>query len=122
MTESNDDDDVERFVYLQRLNPEKKNAYIDAHEDVPSGVTDAMKRGGVKNFELYIRDNIAVCILETDDLDEYSDTIEGNKSITDWEKYTSQFKQTGVDADAPPQEGIPFMNRVWQFTADEVNN
>ncbi|WP_324760741.1 L-rhamnose mutarotase [Haloarcula sp. GH36] len=110
--------DTERAVYVQRLDPDQREAYVEAHDEVPEGVTDAMERGGVEEFELYVRDDIAVCILECTDLDAYLDAVDGDEAVADWERYTGQFKQSGVDADADPESGIPFMERVWQFEPD----
>jgi L-rhamnose mutarotase len=110
--------ETERAVYIQRLAPEQREAYINAHDDVPEGVTDAMERGGVEEFELYIRDDIAVCILECADLDAYFEAVDGDEAVADWERYTGQFKQSGVDADADPEDGIPFMEQVWRFEPD----
>ena len=36
--------ETERAVYVQRLAPDQREAYVDAHDDVPEGVTDAMER------------------------------------------------------------------------------
>ena len=43
--------DTERAVYVQRIDPEHKEAYVEAHQDVPEGVTDAMERG-VESYDL----------------------------------------------------------------------
>ena len=111
--------DTERAVYVQRLDPDQREAYVEAHDDVPEGVTDAMARGGVETFELYVRDDIAVCILECEDLEAYLDAVNGDETVAEWERYTGQFKQSGVDADADPESGIPFMERVWGFKPAE---
>ncbi|WP_436924352.1 L-rhamnose mutarotase [Halosimplex amylolyticum] len=107
---------TERAVYVQRLDPDERAAYVDAHDDVPEGVTDAMERGGVTDFELYVREDLAVCILECEDLDAYLDAVDGDEAVAEWEAYTGQFKRSGVDPDADPDEGIPFMERVWSFS------
>lgn len=110
--------DTERAVYIQRLAPDQREAYVGAHDDIPEGVTDAMERGGVETFELYVRDDIAVCMLECADLDAYLETLDGDEAVADWERYTGEFKQSGVDADADPKDGIPFMERIWRFEPD----
>jgi len=112
-------DETERAVYVQRLDPDQTDEYINAHDDVPAAVTDAMERGGVENFELYVRDDIVVCILECPELDAYLDAVDGDEEVAEWERYTGQFKREGVDADADPEAGIPFMERVWRFESDE---
>ena len=107
--------DTERAVYVQRLDPDEREAYVEAHEDVPSGVTDAMARGGVEEFEVYVRGDVAVCILECADIDAYLDAVDGDEAVAEWERHTGRFKRSGVDADADPEEGIPFMNLSWRF-------
>ncbi|MFB6141443.1 MAG: L-rhamnose mutarotase [Halosimplex sp.] len=107
---------TERAVYVQRIDPDRRDEYVEAHDDVPEGVTDAMERGTVTDFELYVRDDLAVCILECEDLDAYLDAVDGDEAVAEWEAYTGRFKREGVDPDADPDEGIPFMDRVWSFS------
>lgn len=116
---SQDGYDTERAVYIQRIDPNHREAYVEAHNEVPDTVTNAMERGNIISFDLYLRDNIAVCILEAPDIDAYLDAIDGDKDVAEWERYTSQFKREGVDADADPKEGIPFMDRIWSFQPDD---
>jgi len=40
-----------------------------------------MERGGVTEFELYVRDDLAVCILEAEDVDAYLETIDGDEAV-----------------------------------------
>lgn len=107
--------ETERAVYVQRIDPDRKQEYLDAHDDVPEGVTDAMKRGTVTEFELYVRDDIAVCILEAEDLDAYLDAITDDPAVEEWERRVAEFKREGVDVDAPDDEQIPFMDLVWSL-------
>ena len=118
MADTADATNTERAVYVQRIYPDRREAYLEAHDDVPEDVTDAMARGGIEEFELYVRDDIAVCILECADVDAYLDAVDGDDAVAEWERYTGQFKQSGVDADADPKAGIPFMKRVWRFDPD----
>lgn len=111
--------DAERAVYVQRIDPDRKQEYIDAHDDVPTGVTDAMERGTVTKFELYVRDDLAVCVLEAEDLDAYLDAVTDDSDVEMWERHVAQFKREGVDVDAPENEQIPFMDRLWSFRPEE---
>ena len=110
--------DTERAVYLQRIADDRVDEYVEAHETVPEGVKRAMERGGVRTFELFVRDGIAVCVLEADDLEEYVEAINGDPDVDEWERYVAQFKERGVDVDAPEGEQIPFMDRIWSFSPD----
>jgi L-rhamnose mutarotase len=110
---------TERAVYLQRIDPDHREAYIEAHDDVPEGVTDAMARAGVTEFDLFVRDDIAVCVFEAEDLDAYVDEMTGDPAVEEWERYVAEFKREGVDVDADPDEQIPFMDRIWEFRPGE---
>lgn len=109
--------ELERVVYVQRIDPEHREEYVEAHDDVPEGVSEAMVRGSVERFEVYVRDDVAVCILEARDVDEYLNEIDGDEDVEEWERYVAQFKREGVDVD-DEEEPIPFMDRIW--TLDEA--
>lgn len=110
--------ETERAVYVQRIDPEHREAYVDAHDDVPEGVTEAMERGTVTSFDLYVRDDVAVCVLEATDLDAYREAVTGDPAVEEWERHVAQFKRDGVDVDAPADEQIPFVDRIWSFSPD----
>lgn len=61
--------DTERAVNVQRIEPVRKQEDIEAHDDVPDGVTKAMEHGPVTEIELYVRGDVAVCILEAEQRD-----------------------------------------------------
>ncbi|MFB6074404.1 MAG: L-rhamnose mutarotase [Haloarculaceae archaeon] len=112
--------DTERVVYVQHLDPDEIEAYVEAHETVPEGVRDAMDRGGVVDFEVYVRDTVAVCIMAVEDLDAYLETVADDPDVEEWERHVAQFKQSGVDVDAPPDEQLPLMDRIWSFSPGEA--
>lgn len=112
-------EDGERAVYVQRIDPDRTEEYVEAHEDVPDGVTEAMERGGVSEFELYLRDDVAVCVLECEDLDAYLDAVTGDPAVEAWERRVAEFKDEGVDVDAPADEQVPFMERIWSFRPED---
>jgi L-rhamnose mutarotase len=107
--------DLERAVYLQRIDPNEKEAYVDTHDDVPPGVTDAMERAGVERFDLYVRDDIVICILEAEDIKAYDKMMADDAAVQEWERHVAQFKTDGVDVDAESDEQIPYMDRLWSF-------
>ena len=111
-------DGTEMVSYLQRIDPERKEEYIDAHDDVPAGVTDAMERGGVEEFRLFVRGDIAVCVLTAEDPDSYFEEVDGDPDVEAWERRVSRFKKEGVDVDANG-ETIPLMDEIWSFESDK---
>lgn len=107
--------ELERAVYVQRIDPEHKAEYVAAHDDVPEAVTDAMQRAGVERFDLYVRDDIAICILEAPDIEAYNEEMAENQAVREWERHVAQFKIDGVDVDDESDETIPYMDRIWSF-------
>lgn len=110
--------ELERAVYVQRLDPEKREEYVEAHENVPEAVTDAMERGDVERFDLYLFEDVAICIVDAPDVDAYFEETEGDPELEEWERYTGRFKRSGVDVDAEEGDQIPFAERIWSFEGD----
>ncbi|WP_247004385.1 L-rhamnose mutarotase [Halosolutus gelatinilyticus] len=108
-------EELERAVYVQRIDSDRTGEYVAAHEDVPDGVTDAMERAGVEEFQLFVRDDIAVCVLECPDVDAYDEVMATDPAVEEWERHVAQFKRDGVDADAAAGEQIPYMEEIWSF-------
>ena len=111
---------TERAVVLQRIDPEQREAYLDAHEDVPNAVTDAMERNNVREFRLFIRDDIAVFVLEAPDVDAYYQDAMSDPDVQEWERYVAKFKQDGIDVDATDDDQVPFMNDVWSLAEGRI--
>lgn len=109
---------LERAVYIQEIDPEHVEAYVRAHDDVPSAVTDAMDRAGVERFDLYVRGTVAVCIVEAHDVEKYFDAMDGDEGVKDWERRVGAYKLEGVDVDADEGASIPMMDRIWHYTPE----
>jgi L-rhamnose mutarotase len=109
---------TERAVYVQRIDPDRREEYVDAHEDVPEEVIAAMERGTVTEFDLYVRGDVVVCLLEARDLDRYLNAVTGDPAVEEWEQHVAQFKREGVDVNAPADKQIPFMDRIWSFRSE----
>lgn len=107
--------DLERVVFLNRLDPNKVQQYVDLHREVPEHVTETMERAGVEEFQVYVRDDIAVCVLAVHDVDEYLDVYVGDPEIEEWERRVNDYKREGIDVDAEGEQ-VPFMEQIWSFT------
>ncbi|QRV17891.1 L-rhamnose mutarotase (plasmid) [Haloterrigena salifodinae] len=107
--------ELERAVYVQRIDPDRTAEYIEAHDDVPDGVTEAMERASVETFQLFVRDDIVVCFLECPDVDAYDEVMANDPDVEAWERRVARFKRNGVDADAAAGEQIPYMEEIWSF-------
>ena len=108
--------ELERVAYLQRIDPDRREEYVAAHDDVPEAVTDAMERSGVTDFRLFVRGDVAVCVVEAPDVDAYFEEVTENPDVQEWERYVAQFKREGVDVNADADENaVPLMESVWSF-------
>jgi L-rhamnose mutarotase len=112
-------EDSETIVYLQRIDPEHREDYVDVHDEVPAAVEEAMRRGGAQRFDLFVRDDVAVCIAEVEDLDEYLETVGTDPAVQEWERRVAPYKHEGVDVDADPDEQLPMMERIWSLDDPE---
>ena len=110
--------ETERVVYVQHIDPDHVDDYLEAHENVPEAVTDAMERGGVERFDLFVEGTVAVCVMDVEDLDAYEATIDGNEGVEAWERRVGEFKRSGVDPDAPSGEQLPYATRIWSFESE----
>lgn len=110
--------DTEQIVILQRIDPEQTDEYVEAHDDVPQSVVDAMVDGGVHNYSLYLRDEIAVGVVEVEDIDAFQERYESDPENEEWEAYVQQFKREGID---PEDMEMPVMEDIWSLS-DELDD
>ena len=109
-----DTDDIDRVAMIQRLDPDRVDDYLAAHEDVPEAVSEAMERGGVRQFQLFVRDDISVGYIEVEDLEAYVEEYASDPECREWEERVAEFKTAGVDVE---DGSMPLMDRVWSFEA-----
>lgn len=105
--------DTEQVAILQRIDPEKAEEYIEAHDDIPQSVVDAMVDGGVHEYRLYLHEEIAVGIVEVEDMDAFQERYESDPENEEWEAYVQQFKHEGID---PDDMEMPEMDEIWSLS------
>ncbi|WP_248517962.1 L-rhamnose mutarotase [Salinarchaeum laminariae] len=105
-------DDLERIVTVQRLKSDAVDDYVAAHDDVPDSVVEAMEDGGVAEYELYVDGDIAIGIMEVEDLEAFEDVYGSDPDNQKWEERVGEFKQSGVD---PDEMEMPVMERIWSL-------
>ena len=108
-------DELETVAMFQRLDPDRVDEYLEAHEDVPGAVPAAMERGGVHSFRLFVEDDVSVGIIEVEDFDAFNEEYLADEECQDWEEYVADFKRSGVDVD---EGDMPLMDEVWTFERD----
>jgi len=111
-------DDTERVAFLQLLEPDMTEGYKELHENVPAFVEEAMARAGVEDFRVFQREDVAVCVMDVTDADEYVEVMSEDEQMDGWERRANQYKRQGIDVDASPDEQIPWMEEIWHFSRD----
>lgn len=104
--------DLERVVLLQRLKPDAVDDYVEAHDDVPDSVVEAMREGGVEEYDLYVYDDVAVSVMDVRDLAEFEAVYGSDPDNEAWEERVGEFKRSGVD---PDEMEMPVMERIWSL-------
>jgi len=107
-----EEDDSERVVLLQRLQPDAFDDYVAAHDDVPDSVVAAMEEADIEEYELYVKGDVAVSVMTVPDLEEFEEIYEQYPENHEWEKRVSQFKRSGID---PDDMKMPEMERIWSL-------
>jgi len=115
MSESTDE--LERVVFLNKLDPDAVDEYVDLHRDVPEHVTAAMERAGVADFRVYVRDDTAICVMEVRDVEEYLEVYVGDPEVEEWERRVNEYKREGIDVDGDGEQ-VPFMDEIWSFSPE----
>ena len=105
--------DLERVVVVQRLKADAVDEYVEAHDDVPDSVVEAMTEGGVEEYELYVHDDVAVGIMDVRDLDEFEAVYGRDPDNQAWEDRVGEFKRSGVD---PDEMEMPVAERIWALS------
>jgi len=113
---TNDADDRDRVLLVQELDPEHVDAYVEAHEAVPSAVIEAMERGGVERFDLFLHDNLSIGYIVAEDFEAFQETYAEDPECLEWEDRVAAFKQSGVDPDSGE---MPLGDRIWSFEREE---
>lgn len=108
-------EELETVALFQRLDPEHVEAYRAAHEAVPSAVTQAMERGGVHSFRLFVEEDISVGVIEVEDFEAFNETYLADEECQMWEEHVAAFKKSGVDVDTGD---MPIMEEIWTFERD----
>ena len=113
-----DENSTVRAAFLQRIDPDKVEGYRELHEDVPEFVTDAMERAGVHDFRLFLRDEIAICVLDVEDPETYVEVMSADENMDEWERRANEYKDEGIDVDSAEEQQMPWMDEIWRFTPD----
>jgi L-rhamnose mutarotase len=109
-----------RYCKVLRLknDPELIKKYIEVHKHVNIWpvISEGIRKVGIIDMEIYIRDNMAFMIMDTVpefDHDKAMKILGSLPKQKEWEEYVSQFQDAGAKADTPEKWEI--VERVFEL-------
>ena len=94
------DTSTERVCFLLRLEPDRVQDYLAAHEVVWPDMLDALRQAGWRNYSLFIRheDGLVVGYLETDDFASATAEMAQNAVNERWQASMAEYFQAADGA------------------------
>ena len=95
-----------RYAFRMQLRPDTADEYVRLHEQVDPAVLDALRRGGVHNYSIFLDGQDLFSYLEIDDLEGFAAAMRENDPDRPWARaVTSLFavKEDDPDVGMPPR-------------------
>jgi L-rhamnose mutarotase len=107
-----DSDDLERYVLVQKLKPDRVDDYLEAHEEVPDPVVEKMAETGIQEFRLFVEGEYSIGYIVAEDFERFQEEYSDDPDCMSWEERVGEFKQRGVDTESGE---FPVLEEVWTF-------
>jgi len=108
-------EELDRLVLVQELDPERVDDYLEAHEDVPSRVVEVMEETGVREFRLFVGEELSIGYIVAEDIERFQEVYNEEPECLAWEERVANFKRSGVD----PETGeFPMLEEAWTFSTE----
>ena len=86
---------MKRVCFLLRLRKDRMDDYLDGHEVWPE-LLDEMRRAGIRNYSLFLRDDgLVVGYLEAENPEESLQKVSQTDVSRRWEEGMAQFFESG---------------------------
>jgi len=105
-----------RFAIVCRMRPEKRDEYLALHADVWPGVEGTLTQCGVRNFTIFVRDDVLFGYFEYvgDDYAADQEKMAADPVTQHWWSLTDPC-QIGFDDDAPAGTRWQGLEEVWHL-------
>ena len=101
---------MSREAFALEIRPDKVAEYVKAHRNVWPEVLDAVKRAGIRNFTMFLHNNIAFGYFECDDPAEANAVLASDPDCIRWEDWMAEFL-----SDRVPADGAPALTEIFRF-------
>ncbi|HJN39749.1 MAG TPA: L-rhamnose mutarotase [Chloroflexota bacterium] len=75
---------MQRAAFVLRLYPDKIEAYRETHRAVWQEMIDANREAGIRNHTCFLHENLVICYLECDDLEQTQATLAKSDVVRRW--------------------------------------
>ena len=75
---------MEHILFVQEVNPDKKDEYIDAHRDAPKDLLEAIKESGIEREMIWLHGNNIYIYMMTENFDRAMSTLAEKQAFKDW--------------------------------------
>ena len=93
---------MRREAFALEIRPDKVDEYVEAHRQVWPEVLDAIKRAGIRNYTIFLRNNTAFGYFECDDPAAANAVLAADPDCIRWEDWMAEFLDERVPADGAP--------------------
>ena len=93
---------MSREAFALEIRPDKVAEYVDAHRHVWPEVLEATKRAGIRNFTIFLHNNIAFGYFECDDPVAANAVLASDPDCIRWEDWMEELLVERVAADGAP--------------------
>ena len=101
---------MSREAFALEIRPDKVADYVEAHRQVWPEVLEAIHRAGIRNFTIFLHDNIAFGYFECDDPVEANAVLASDPDCIRWEDWMAEFL-----SDRVPADGAPALTEIFRF-------
>ena len=99
---------MERKVYLTKLKPEHRQAYLNAHTQVPEQVLKAYAKAGMTHCSVWLLGDQLVLIVDAADHDALREAMANDPHDREWQAYVGPMKEEGDWEETAPIFMIDF--------------
>jgi L-rhamnose mutarotase len=92
---------AQRAAFVLRIKPDRVEDYVRVHEQVWPELLEAISAAGIRNYSIYLHENLAFGYLESDDLDASWAALAKNDVNDRWQEAMTEYLEARVASEGP---------------------
>jgi L-rhamnose mutarotase len=90
-----------RAAFVLRIRPERVDEYVRAHADVWPEMRQAISDAGIRNYSIFLHENLAFGYMESDDFDRVWEYMGAQPVNARWQDAMAELLETPVRGGGP---------------------